>query len=206
MGGYHYPKTGSPRFAPWPSRASINYLRRFRFISIKIRGNVDGSKNASHFLLNMQIRSTRDHCPNCLIRSAFTIVEVLVAVAILGMMIISLFVTFSQVFNLTAGSRENLRATQILTEKMEVIRLLTWEQLSTIPTNFTAYYDFKNTNGGVVYNGSIVFSAPNTAASYNADLQLVTVEIEWNSSFGKRKENVQTFVARNGIQRYVFEN
>jgi len=52
-------------------------------------------------------------------------------------------------FNLQM-SRENLRATQIMLEKVETLRVCNWDQLITpgyLPTNFTAYYyETANTN------------------------------------------------------------
>jgi len=138
----------------------------------------------------------------------FSLVEAMVAAAVMGLIITSLMTTFSQTFTITEMARQNLRATQILTEKMEVIRLLRWDQLGTIPTNFTAYYDYKSTNntGGLVYYGKIIFSDPPMSTSYTNDLRLVSVEIQWDTGHGDRTEKISSLVARSGIQRYVFEN
>ena len=55
--------------------------------------------------------------------AAFTLAEVVIAVGVLGVSIISLYAGISSGFALTRSSRENLRATQIMVEQMEAIRL-----------------------------------------------------------------------------------
>jgi len=56
--------------------------------------------------------------------SAFTLVEVMVAVWLGAIMFVGLYLGFSQGFAVIQLTRENLRATQILQEKAETIRLL----------------------------------------------------------------------------------
>ncbi len=62
-------------------------------------------------------------------RSAFTLAEVMVGVSIMSIMFLTLYLGFTQGFSVVQGSRENLRATQILQQQAEVIRLYTWEQI-----------------------------------------------------------------------------
>ena len=57
--------------------------------------------------------------------SAFTLVEVIVAVSVMAIMIVGFYLGFSQGFAVIQVTRENLRAAQILEEKMETIRLFT---------------------------------------------------------------------------------
>src|SRR5262245_23471967 len=74
-------------------------------------------------------------------RRGFTLAEVMVGVGFLGTVLVSLYLSFSSGFQFVQLSRENLRATQVLTEKLETIRLYTWDQVNTpgfIPTNFSA--------------------------------------------------------------------
>ena len=70
---------------------------------------------------------------------AYTLVEVMIGVAIMSTGLASLCLGFSQGFTVIQVARENLRATQILQEKMETIRLFTWNQLTNAPamTAFT---------------------------------------------------------------------
>jgi hypothetical protein len=68
-------------------------------------------------------------------------IEALIAMAVCGVMFVGLYGGISSSFSNIRLSRENLRATQVLLEKMEVIRLLTWDQINSngfLSTNFTA--------------------------------------------------------------------
>src|SRR5262245_32082518 len=93
--------------------------------------------------------------------SAFTLVEALVGIVILGVVVLALCAGINSSIFAIRLARENLRATQIMLEKMEIIRLLTWEQLNSpniMPTKFTVPYDAKATNG-LVYQGKIEIDA-----------------------------------------------
>ena len=87
--------------------------------------------------------------------------EIMVAMAVLGFMIISLYAGFSSGFAVLRVARENLRATQILAERMELIRLIRWGDVSAgfIPARFTAPFYATDTNGpssgGFDYEGQV---------------------------------------------------
>ncbi len=69
----------------------------------------------------------------------------MVAVAISAGMMVSVFAGFSLGWGLIHTTRDDLRATQILTQKIESIRLLTWSQLTNgCPSSFTGtiYHDY----------------------------------------------------------------
>src|SRR5688572_12216267 len=100
-------------------------------------------------------------------RSAFTLAEVLVAVSLMSVAFVSLYLGISSSFAITQLSRENLRATQIMLERMEGIRLYNWNQLifsNMIPSTFTAHYYPAGTNGGskgIMYGGEISVGSAN---------------------------------------------
>src|SRR5438270_11488414 len=115
-------------------------------------------------------------------RLAFTLVEVMIAVTILAVAFASLCVGFCQGFAIIKGARENLRATQILQERMETIRLYTWDQLCAkgfVPDTFTCPYDAARTvtNSGLLYNSQITISPTPMTESYAAHHKLVTVNL-----------------------------
>ena len=149
--------------------------------------------------------------------AAYTIVEVVVAVFVLAIMLVSLYGGFSAGFAVVQISRENLRATQILVQKMETVRLLTWKQI--LDTNkfltptFTDWYDPLGTNthsAGVFYQGFISTNAPaDVPASYANHMRSITVTVFWTNYPHKPSTNVivrsrqmQTYVARYGMQNY----
>lgn len=134
--------------------------------------------------------------------------EIMVAVAIAGIMFVSLYAGFSTGFAVVQLARENLRAVQILQEKMETIRLYTWEQINTagfIPANFTdVFYSSTQSASGLVYTGTVsVASAPITE-TYSNDLKLITVEVNWASANVSRKREMSTLVSRYGLQNYIY--
>ncbi len=145
-------------------------------------------------------------------------IEILMGSAILGFMLVSLYGGMSSGFAVTQLARENLRATQIMLERMEGIRLYNWNQLvysNMIPTSFTSYYYPLATNGeslGVPYKGSLTISKAelSPAASYTDDMRLITVSISWTNTYGVNKvvrsRQMQTYVGRMGLQNYIYNN
>src|SRR5437870_1691715 len=72
---------------------------------------------------------------------AFTLVEVIVCTAIVSILFVSLYGGIASGFSLVTLARENLRANQVILEKMETIRLYNWDQVNSngfLPSSFTA--------------------------------------------------------------------
>lgn len=135
--------------------------------------------------------------------------EVLVAIAIISVMFVSLYTGLSSGFAVVQLARENLRATQILQEKMETIRLYTWEQLNTsgfVPTNFTDVFYASSTGAasGITYTGTLVIASAPITESYSNDLKTVTAEVTWMSGKVLRRREMETLVSRYGLQNYIY--
>jgi prepilin-type N-terminal cleavage/methylation domain-containing protein len=141
---------------------------------------------------------------------AFTLIETLVAMAVVGIMVGALYTAITLGFSSVRTARENLRATQILIEKVEVIRLLSWTQVTNniLPATFVAYYDpIGATNGkgrGATYNGTIEVKQFPTAKNYQPDMKEVTVTVDWTTGRVKHSRKLKTQVALYGIQNYVY--
>lgn len=158
--------------------------------------------------------STRPVCRSSIATvgvKAFTLVEALVAMAVLGIMVGALYTGMTYGISSTRMARENLRATQIMAEKMEIIRLLSWDQIvvsNTLPTTFVAYYDPKGaTNGnrgGARYDGTIEVSQFPTSKNYQADMRQVTVRVDWTTGGMIHSRKVKSHITRYGIQNYVY--
>ena len=74
------------------------------------------------------------------VERAMTLVEVLIAVVGVGILMVTLYAAISQGFAIIQTARENLRATQVLQEKMETMRVYNWDQITTpgfVPSTFT---------------------------------------------------------------------
>ena len=78
---------------------------------------------------------------------AFSLIEVMVGMGIVGVVFISLYAGISSGFAVISMARENLRATQVMQDRIEEMRLYTWDQIcsfgsstSYIPSTFTEPY------------------------------------------------------------------
>ncbi len=131
----------------------------------------------------------------------YTFVEVIVAMWLLMVVGVGLFGAFSFGFSTIKISQEDVRASQILLQKLETLRVYDWSKItnSYFPTNFTVSY---STNGGVTYDGAIAIDPVPMAESYSNTLRQVTVSLYWVSTGVPRYRVVTTLVSQNGIQTY----
>lgn len=140
---------------------------------------------------------------------AFTLVEVIVSCVLIGGMAISLYMGMSQGFSVVQLARENLRATQILQEKMEAIRLISWTQLNTsgfVPRHFTApfYATSEDETDGLIYSGQVIITNAPFNETYSSDLRLVVAEVTWMSGNVPRHRSMRTLVSEYGLQNYIY--
>lgn len=134
-------------------------------------------------------------------------IEALVAMAIFGISFFSLYAGISQGFSIIGNARENLRATQIMVEKMETIRLYSWYQLNTsgfIPATFTEAYKPNGGDDGLTYQGRLTISAGPNDVTYNADLRLVRIDLSWTSGGRTHNRSMNTYVTKHGLQNYIY--
>ncbi|MDB6122940.1 MAG: hypothetical protein JWQ71_1933 [Pedosphaera sp.] len=134
-------------------------------------------------------------------------VETCVAVAVVGVFIVSLCGGLAMGTGIIRSSRERQRATQVMVEKFEMIRLYTWAQINSngfVPTTFSAPFDPKQTNGGLVYNGRLSISSATNTGAYKDDLRQVTVQLTWTSGSLVATQSMTSLVARYGMQNYIY--
>jgi prepilin-type N-terminal cleavage/methylation domain-containing protein len=144
-------------------------------------------------------------------RSGYTLIEVMVAVGILGVMIVSLYAGFSSGFAILRTSRERTRATQALLQKVEAIRLCSWSQLRSFPETFQEPLDPRATNDApAFYFGSISFAPPAMipdSEEYKTNMQQVTVTVWWTNFNGSVatpfSDQMTTLVARYRAQNFA---
>ena len=160
----------------------------------------------------MQIASTQPKDRRQRVLRAFTLTEMLVALTIVSIMAVCLYAGITSGFFTVRMARENLRATQIMMEKVEVIRLCTWEQINSnnfIPSTFTAYYYNGTNNGGtngLVYEGTIDIRQPPGGlmkANYTKDVRVIMIELKWKTGGLERTRQLHTYYSRWGLQNYV---
>ena len=142
-------------------------------------------------------------------QKAFTLMDALVAMMILGGLIVTLYSALTWGFSVIRIARENLRATQILAEKMETVRLYNWDQVTSngfIPLTFTVpYYPAgSGQSSGVKYFGYMFVTPSWVDTSYENDMRRVYVYIWWQSGKLTRVRLWQTYVSRYGLQNYIY--
>ena|SRR6266705_3224893 len=140
--------------------------------------------------------------------AAFTLVELMVAMAIIGAVVVALYSAISSGFGSIRLARENLRATHILLEKTEGIRLYDWDQLtnsSYVQPTFSVPYDptASNGQGGITYFGTVSVSPVSLNSSYSNDLRLVTIQVSWTNGLPRQRQ-LSTYVCRTGLQNYLY--
>jgi Tfp pilus assembly protein PilV len=144
--------------------------------------------------------------------AAFALAEALIALVVLALMVLTLYGGVTSGFATVQLAREDMRATQILTERMEVIRLCNWDQITSngfIPSTFTVPYKIGGATNGtaLVYNGTVTIrSIPPGLIStdYAKDMRSVTAGLSWNSGSQTRSRQITTYVSRYGIQNYIY--
>lgn len=125
----------------------------------------------------------------------------------MGIVFVALYTGMAQGFDSIRSSQENLRATQIILEKFEIIRMYNWEQLNTpgfVPATFTADFAPNESSPGVIYEGRLTIDNSGLPEIYGADMRSVRIDLSWKSGSITRTRTFTTFVAKNGIQRYIF--
>lgn len=139
---------------------------------------------------------------------AFSFLEVLMAAGVVGTVFVSLYAGISAGFSMISVAREDLRATQIMLEKLETLRLYNWDQINSngfIPTNFTAsFYPVGQTNVGVQYTGTVTVTNFPSSESYATNMRLVLLTVTWMSGDIPHRRQMQTSVARYGLQNYIY--
>lgn len=138
----------------------------------------------------------------------FSLVEVVIAMAVAGVSVVALLSAISSGMLTMQMARENVRATQIMLEKTETLRLYSWDQLTTtnfLLTSFTEKYDPGSTNESELsYTGTVtIASAPMTTA-YSDEMRQVTVSLSWTTGRINRSRSFTTYVSRNGLQNYIY--
>jgi prepilin-type N-terminal cleavage/methylation domain-containing protein len=146
------------------------------------------------------------------IRAGMTLIEVMVGVGVLGIMSVALYAGFAFAFAEIRLAQENARATQILEERMEVVRVLNWDQVVNlpgyIPTNFTAAFSLDNpTNppaNSFSYTGKVTVARAPVTATYSNDLRMIQIQVTWPSGKVVRQRQMTTFVSQYGMQKHLY--
>jgi len=142
-----------------------------------------------------------------------TLIEVVMATGIIALTGAGVISSINYGLCIMRLARENQRATQVMLEKLEAIRLYNWDQVtndSFIPDTFTAPYDptASGTQQGTTYYGTMSVTTPTfiaTTPNYSGSIRQFNVSLSWTNVGGlTHTRSLTTYVAQNGIQNYVY--
>jgi hypothetical protein len=148
--------------------------------------------------------------------SGFTLGEVVVAVGVGAIVFVTIYVGIAQCFGAVQTARHQLRATQILMERLEVIRLYNWDQINSsgyVPLKFTEYYEPEYyqtvTNGapvhaGIVYSGTITITDAPVPEAYADTMRRAVVRLDWTNGGRALNQSMETLISEYGVQNYTY--
>lgn len=133
-------------------------------------------------------------------RHAFTITEVAIVTVILGILLSSILALHSQASRFLHDIRLTALTSQVLQQKMEDIRMLTWDQLTNYPSVWT--------NSASTYGTYTVTITTNAFDSYAGATTVlnVTLTTTWTNFSSRRIETnrLTTLVTNRGLNSYIY--
>jgi prepilin-type N-terminal cleavage/methylation domain-containing protein len=142
-----------------------------------------------------------------------TLIEVVMATGIIAITGAGVISSIDYGLCIMRMARENQRATQVLLEKLEAIRLYNWSQVTNngfVPGSFTAPYDPTAAVAaqGTTYYGTMSVTLPafnGTTPNYSGSIRQFNVSVTWTNNGGlSHTRSLSTYVAQNGVQNYVY--
>ena len=149
--------------------------------------------------------------------AGFSLPEVLVSIMLVSIVTVSLYAGITQGFVVVDVGRDNMRATQLMVNTMEIVRLYNWDQINSngfIPTNYTTFLYPTNTARANLAAGAtlanrraqveIGITTPNLGTTYQTNMRQVQITVTWTNQNVVRSRVMTSFIAEEGIQKYVY--
>jgi Tfp pilus assembly protein PilV len=133
-------------------------------------------------------------------RSGSTLAETMIATIILGLVLGSVLAVISQCLRCLTDIRRTARASQVLQQEMETIRLMNWTQMQALPSTFS---DPMDTNH--IYAGTITKSSYDSYSGTTTVVQ-VTLRVTWANRAANRvlTNTLSTLISNGGLNKYIF--
>ncbi len=182
----------------------------------------------------MKLEQKNTSTPRRLHEFAFTLAELLVSVALVSVVVVSLYAGIVQGMVIVDVGRDNMRATQLMVNTMEIVRLYNWDQINSngyIPTNFvTELYPTNSARAAVpiieeqelvqeeirlieevaeknpnrMCEVNIAITTPNLGTDYQTNMRQIDITVKWTNQNVVRTRTMSSFIAEEGIQKYVY--
>lgn len=129
----------------------------------------------------------------------FTLAEAILATLILAFVLSAVLAVASQSARYLTDIRRSARASQVLQQEMEYIRLLDWTALQSLTNSFTDPSDSNRT-----YAGTITQSNYDSYGSTPTVVK-VTLAVTWTNQVNRVLTNTLTsLVSNGGLNKYIF--
>src|SRR6266404_6718472 len=125
-------------------------------------------------------------------KDGFTLLEAMTATLILGFVLASVLTVLSQCARYLTDIRRTARASQVLQQEMEYVRLLDWNALQSLTNQFTDPSDSKH-----IYAGTIATSAYSSFGT-TTTVEEVTLTVTWTNQVNRILTNTLTTLVGNG--------
>jgi uncharacterized protein (TIGR02598 family) len=140
--------------------------------------------------------------------AAFSLTETLVGMGVVGILFVTLYSGLTSGLSNVRMARENVRSTQIMAEKLDAIRLYSWDKIVKLdgtPMEFkTDYNTSTNSSPGFTYAGTVTVTPAPVSNAYKDNMRQVTVSLSWTSGTLQRQRSMTTLIAKDGMQNYIY--
>ncbi len=128
----------------------------------------------------------------------FTLIEVLVTMVILSGVLTALLSCFIYGLNIISRMKQTAMATQIIQEELEDIRDKTYDEIVSLGTSFenTRLDQLSAQSGCEEASGGVVVES-----SEGDDIKKITVTVQWTYRGRAQREDLVTFITREGINK-----
>lgn len=133
-------------------------------------------------------------------RGAFTLVEVMAAMTVLILVMMSSIAAMTIGFRILEDARLSTLASQVLQSEVENIRLKNWAQLSALPASASFTVD-----SSLLTASFNKFNCTRSVSDLHADMKQVTVSLTWSSMDGRpHTRRYVTYIGKNGLNDYYY--
>lgn len=141
--------------------------------------------------------------------AAFSLTETVIGMGVVGVLFVTLYSGLTSGLSNVRMARENVRATQIMAEKLDALRLYSWDKIVKLdgaPVEFKTSYNSTSSNSspGFTYAGTVTVTAAPVSDAYKDNMRQVTVALSWTSGSLQRQRSMTTLIAKDGMQNYIY--
>lgn len=135
-------------------------------------------------------------------RRGFTLVEMLVAMSVIGFILVAAFGTVAQALQTVETSRDYARVAQILQSEMEDVRTMSWSTVSALPLleSIDLNAEFNDAFGSR-------YQAYRIVTARSTDQKQIYILVRWTDSRGNARRKIAvSWYTQNGLHDYYYRS